>query len=201
MNIKVVDRYRETALLWAVQQENFDLVRLFLNFVTDNLEDTYVLAAAVKTGNLKIAEIQLEKSNWVISTIDLSLAIDKNYSAMVQLSLETACSVNSKKRIGNRLMFYLHLTISTAVTSPLEFRRVYSSSFPCCCLQKLLSTETVVYGNENLVRLLLSYGTEANIGLHGLVWFELKMEREERIRFESGRVIHVAMELRQQTIV
>jgi serum/glucocorticoid-regulated kinase 2 len=45
------------------------------------------------------------------------------------------------------------------------------------------------------------YGADANIGYHGLVWFKLNMDREERIRFECGKVIHVAMELKQQTIV
>ncbi|KAM0248021.1 hypothetical protein ACHAQJ_009626 [Trichoderma viride] len=197
LNIRVMGRDRETPLLWAVQQENLDLVRLFLesgadaNFATYDLEDKYALVAAVRTGNQKIAEILLPKSNRVISTIALSLAIDKNYGAMAKFLLESGVQCEFEEADRERPY------------APPPFTDTHSCDFPVGEPEEFIHPlfRAVVYGNEDLVRLLLSYGADANIGYHGLVWFKLKIDREERIRFECGRVIHVAMELRQQTIV
>ncbi|UKZ78996.1 hypothetical protein TrVFT333_006747 [Trichoderma virens FT-333] len=197
LNIRVMGEHRETPLLWAVHQENLDLVKLFLsngadaNFATYNLKDKYALIAAVRTGNPRIAEILLQKSDRVISTIALSLAIDQNDGPMAKLLLENGVQCEFEE--ADREPPYV----------PHPFMTTTCCDFPVGEPEEFIHPlfRAVVYGNEDLVRLLLSYGADANVGYHGLCWYKLKMDREERIKFECGRVIQVAMELRHETIV
>ncbi|KAK4076774.1 uncharacterized protein Triagg1_4377 [Trichoderma aggressivum f. europaeum] len=197
LNVRIMDKFRETPLLWATQRENLALVRLFLengadaNYGTCDLEDKYALIAAVRTGNQRIAEVLLEKSRRVISTMALSLAVDQNDGPMAKLLLENGvrCEFEETDRRPPEELdpFADTICCDFPVGEPEEF------------IHPLF--RAVIYGNEDMVRILLSYGADANVGYHGLDWHGLKMDRKESIKFECGRVIHVAMELRQHKIV
>ncbi|KAL7957566.1 kinase-like protein [Trichoderma compactum] len=197
LNVRIMDRFGETPLLWATQHENLPLVRLFLengadaNHGTCDLGDKYALIAAVRTGNQQTVEVLLKKSRRVISTIALSLAIDQNDGPMARLLLEN----------GVRCEF--EETDRQPPYEPDPFADTICCDFPVGEPEEFIHPlfRAVVYGNEDMVKLLLSYGADANVGYHGLDWHELKMDREEGIKFECGRVIHVAMELRQHGIV
>ncbi|KAM6478539.1 kinase-like protein [Trichoderma sp. SZMC 28011] len=196
LNVRM-DEWRETPLLWAVQHENLSLVRLFLengadaNYGTYDLEDQYALIAAVRRGNQQITEVLLKKSRRVISTIALSLAVDQNDGPMAKLLLENGAKCEFEE------------TDRQPPYEPHPFETTTCCHFPVGEEEEFIHPlfRAVVYGNEDMVRLLLSYGADANVGYHGLAWYKLKMDREERIKFECGRVIHVAMELRQHKIV
>ncbi|KAL7904228.1 kinase-like protein [Trichoderma velutinum] len=197
LNIRIMEKGRESPLLWATQHENLSLVRLLLengadaNYGTYDLEDKWALIAAVRTGNQNIAEVLLGKSKRVISTIALSLAIDQNDGPMAKLLLENGVKCEFEE--ADRESPYV----------PDPFMDSISCAFPAGEPEEFIHPlfRAVVYGNEDMVKLLLSYGADANVGYHGLAWYRLKMDREKRINFECGRVIHVAMELKQHTIV
>lgn len=197
LNVRIMGEWRKSLLLWAVQQENLGLMRLLLdnganaNFVAYDLEDACALKAAVRTGNQDIAEVLVQKTKRVLSTIALCLAVDQNDGPMAKLLLESG--VQCEFDGADREPPYV----------PSPFETTISCDFPVGEPEEFIHPLfwAVVYGSTDLVRPLLSNGADANVGYHGLRWYRLKMDREESIKFECGRVIHVAMELRQQQIV
>jgi serum/glucocorticoid-regulated kinase 2 len=199
LNIQIFGAKRTSPLEWATEQENLDLVRLFLdngadaNFPTFAIHGIHqggpALIKAVEKGNQELAEVLVRKTDRVASTRALGLAVARRDIAMARLLLANGvwCDFEETDRpppqhpLDNGC-YFRDLSEAEEFVSPL--------------------VRAVKQGDVDLARLLLSHGADANVGYHNLSWNLVEMNQgREQIMFSCGRVVELAMELRQQELV
>ncbi|KAI1077739.1 protein kinase [Whalleya microplaca] len=199
LNIRIFGTRRTSPLEWAVEHGNAGLVKLFLGKGADaNFADFATrgihrggpaLIKAVERGNQELSEVLVRKTDRVASTRALGLAIDQRDIDMVRLLL------------ANGVPCYFREADRPHPQHPLDngcyFRDL---SEPEEFIPPLV--RAVKQGNVEIAQLLLSHGADANVGYHDLSINLLEIHQgREQIMFSCGRVVELAMELRQQEMV
>ncbi|KAI1378603.1 hypothetical protein F4677DRAFT_411394 [Hypoxylon crocopeplum] len=147
------------------------------------------LIKAVERGNVELVEILVRKTDRVASTRALGLAVDRRGIAVVRLLLANGvrCDFEDADRpppqhsLDNGCYF-------RDLSEPEEF------------VPPLV--RAVKLGDVELAGLLLSHGTDANVGYHDLTGNLLEMSQgREEVMFSCGRVVELAMELGHREIV
>jgi hypothetical protein len=106
LNIKLFGG-SQTPLEWATKHENLGLVELFLdkgadaNFTSAAFTRNPALIKAVEKGNQELAKVLLQRTDRVLSTRVLCLAVDQQDSTIVDLLLEHGVSCDFVE--GDRL--------------------------------------------------------------------------------------------------
>lgn len=179
-----------TPLEWATEHENLELVELLLskgadvNFTSATSTTNSALKQAVKKGNEKLVRILVQKTNRVLCTKALCLAVDQQNITIVSILLEygVCCDFVDGDRPPSTA--YDDRRLIVAFYDATEF------------LPPLV--RAVFVGNTKLAQLLLLHGADANIGYHDIDRGDGKFER---ICIPCGRVIQVAMQLKRHEMV
>lgn len=144
---------------------------------------------AVEKGNHELADVLVRKTDRVASTRALGLAVDRRDIAIARLLLANGvrCDFEDADRpppqhpLDNGC-YFRDLSEAKEFVSPL--------------------VRAVKQGDVELARLPLSHGADANVGYHNLSWNLVEMNQGRgQIMFSCGRVVELAMELRQQKLV
>jgi serum/glucocorticoid-regulated kinase 2 len=189
MDLNIGFLHWQTPLQWASEHENLDLVKLFLdkganaNF-TMHLTPP-ALVVAVEKMNLGLVEVLVKKTNRVLSTRALGVAVDRQEIAIINTLLLNGVSCNFED--------------SDRPSPPHPDNGCYfqDTSMPEEFMAPIV--RAVNLGNIDLVRLLLASGADVNTGYHDLSR-QVRWD-EKQISMTCGRVIQLAMELRHQEIV
>ncbi|KAL7944576.1 protein kinase [Trichoderma barbatum] len=195
LNVRLFGYEITTPLEWAVDHRNLRLVQLLLDNGADvsfpgNEARVWdrngpALVRAVATGNRKLVELLVLKApNRVHLTSALGLAVDQRDVAMAQLLLANGarCDFEDRDRplpqngLEDGCHFY-------DISEPEEF------------MPPLV--RAVKWGDVGMVRLLLQHGANANVGYHDLY----TEEGVKYVRFQCGRVIELAMELKRYEMI
>jgi serum/glucocorticoid-regulated kinase 2 len=202
---------RASPLELVTGQENVSLVRLFLahgadaNYSSSNVHrGGPALIQAVEKGNQTLAKLVVGTTGRVASTRALGLAVDRQDAAMVALLLsEGGGSVRCDFDVADRP--------DPRHPDEIEFQP-FDESEPDEFVPPLV--RAVKHCNPHLVRLLLTHGADANVGYHDLcfggdIWEHKEAdglllwphEPKDAARFSCGRVVELAMAMRQPELV
>jgi serum/glucocorticoid-regulated kinase 2 len=180
----------QTPLQWATEHENLDLVKLFLvkgaNANFDMRLSPPALVVAVEKENLGLVEVLVKKTDRVLSTRALGVAVDRQEIAIINTLLLNGVSCNFEE--------------SDRPSPPHpEDNGCYlrDTSMPEEFMAPIV--RAVNLGNTDLFRLLLASGADVNTGYHDLSR-QVRWD-EKQISMTCGRVIQLAMELRHQEII
>lgn len=192
LNIQVL-RPWQTPLEWATEEEKLDLVTLFLDngadpsfpFATGR---STALLRALKKRNRELVGILVQKSDRMVCTIALGLAVDQQDTEMVTTLLANGAKCDFEESDRPRPAGPDEGCFFEDISRPAEF------------IPPLV--RAVNLGDMELVRLLLAHGANANVGYH-----DLRAELPG-LHYEStppsmacGRVIQLAMDLGHQDMV
>lgn len=172
-----------TALEYAAEQENIDLVELLIDEgATDELGSA--LFKAVRKGHQELATILVKVVNRVERTRALGRAVDRQDTAVIDILLAGGAKCDFE-----------------------DFDRPPPPDG--CCFPDVPENEdfmpplvkAVRLGNMDLVRLLLAHGADVNVGYHDLDGEHRFPPPSQIIDVTCGRVIQEAMELGHRDMV
>ncbi|KAH8817171.1 ankyrin repeat-containing domain protein [Xylogone sp. PMI_703] len=150
--------YLPTPLEWTVENEDLDLVRLFLdkgadaNFVIR--KDKSALLRAVAKDNVQLVKTLVRETHRVVSTIALRWAVYYQNSTITEALLENGVSCDFEESD--------HLDVNSSGYSGCSFGLAEPDDF----MPPLIVG--ISQGSASLVQTLIAYGANVNVGYDGL---------------------------------
>lgn len=193
------DEVEVIPLEWAVEHNRLDLVRLFLAHgadpnVTVEPREGPALVKAVRRRNKKLVEVLAQKTDRVSGTRALQLAVEKQYSDIVDILLANGVQCNfeeSDRPLPDR-------PCMSGYKDPHETIQLEAEHFAPPLLLAARS------GNADLLKTLLAHGADPDTPYHGIPGFRPESDGsglKVQASFTCGRVIQSAMEYGQSEIV
>lgn len=193
----------KTPLEYITELGDVMIVELFLDSGADanaNRKSSHTLRGrpllnAVHQGNHKLVEILVQKTDRAPCTRALGHAITERYISIINILL--AKGVRCDFEDSDRPLSYRSRDHGGFDTFPTFFMTCEDQSEPAEYIPPLI--RAVILGDEDLVRLLLAYGADVNIGFHDLDMTLLPGGWP--IDISCGRPIQLAVELEHHNVV
>ncbi|KAK0385666.1 hypothetical protein NLU13_6843 [Sarocladium strictum] len=191
-------RAEESPLQLATEQEDVDLVKLFLANGADANQDIsefstrWPLRTAVNRGNRELVEILVSRTKRAACTKALSLAVCRGNAAIVETLLANGvrCDFEESDRAKPVVASGSELSGQCTFTG--------ESDQPDECLPPVVAA--ISSHETELLRLLLAHGANPNVGYHGLSMVRFTtLDRE--LSVECARAIQLAMALEYDDMV
>ncbi|KAJ8064923.1 hypothetical protein OCU04_007227 [Sclerotinia nivalis] len=183
------DAKTQTPLEWASEHEDLNLVELFLSkgaeadFTSATFTRNPALIKAVEKANERLVKILVPKTNRVLSTRALCLAVGRKNIAIVNILLEhgVCCDFVDGDQQPSK-------DASDWRTEESAEARAFTPPL----------VRAVIMGDIELTRVLLVNGADVNVGYHDI---GRDHGRPLKTDIPCGRVIQVAMQLKFHEIV
>lgn len=197
LNIHIL-RPWQTPLMWATDQENLDLVNIFLTYGADpsftfaSTECKAPIMIAAERKNRGIIEILVQKTTPVLCTRALGRVVDQEdvETAALLLANDVRCNFDESDVPAPYSGPDQRVCLIDNISYPQEFTPPL--------------VRAVLVGNVDLVRLLLTNGADANAGFHDIPQ-ELPGSRcgleYKSPSMRCGRVVQLAMDLGRYGVV